>query len=332
MSDDTHNDSDPAEGRDREELLAAATAEGLVVEGLERVDNGDGSEQVVAIGPAPRASIVPVVVLFLAAAAAALGFAVVYAVDGSNVLMGILLGASLLGVGAGLVTWGARLLPQTLSLERRPDLDQGHGDELEHDLSRPDLDQPGRRLLLGSLFGACGAIAVAVAFPIRSLGPKPGNALATTSWRSGLRLVRDDGTPVHRDDIALDGSLTVFPEGHVGDGDAQAMLLRVPDGLLSPSTVAGGVDEGRVVYSKVCTHAGCPVAQFRVDSRQPDTSYELLCPCHQSLFDVLGGASVLAGPAATPLPQLPIAVDDDGYLTATGDFPRPIGPSYWNEP
>ena len=140
---------------------------------------------------------------------------------------------------------------------------------------------------------------------------------------------------MHRDDIAMDGALTVFPEGHIDDqaaGDSQVMLVRVPEDRLSSATVAGGVVQGRVAYSKVCSHAGCPVGQFRVDDRTPDTSYELLCPCHQSLFDVLEGCKVLAGPAGRPLPQLPITTDAEGFLVATGDFPSPVGPSYWDEP
>ena len=318
--------------RDRRDLLRAVAASELEPVELTRLDHGDGSHQWLAVGPAPTRSALPIALLLLASAACAVGFAVVYAVDGSHVLQGVLLGGALLGMGVSLVAWGARLLPETLSLERREPLDQGQRAALETDLSRPELARPGRRVLLGSLVGAAGAFLVAAAFPLRSLGPKPGNALSTTAWRAGLRLVTADGRPVHRDDIPLDGALTVFPEGHTDAGDSQVMLLRVPDGLLSPGTASGGVVDGRVAYSKVCTHAGCPVAQFRVDSRPPITSYELLCPCHQSLFDVLDGARPIAGPAASPLPQLPLAVDDGGYLVATGDFPAPIGPSYWDEP
>lgn len=318
--------------RDRRDLDAAAAASGMSVTRVEIRANGDGTSQALAIGPDPTASPRAVAALFVLGGLSAVGFAVAYAAGADHVVLGVLAGGALLAMGIGLIAWGKHLLPETLSVETRPDLDQGGDDELAEDLARPELAQPGRRLLIGSLAGAAGAFAVAIAFPLRGLGPQPGNALATTSWKAGLRLVRRDGSPVHRDGIALDGSLTVFPDGHAGDGDAQVVLLRVPAELLSSSTSAGGVVDGRVAYSKVCTHAGCPVAQFRVDSRRPDPSYELLCPCHQSLFDVLDGARVLAGPAATPLPQLPIDVDAEGYLIATGDFARPIGPSYWNEP
>ena len=42
------------------------------------------------------------------------------------------------------------------------------------------------------------------------------------------------------------------------------------------------------------------------------------------------GAAPTAGPATRPLPQLPIGVDEDGYLIALGDFPEPIGPGFWD--
>ncbi len=59
---------------------------------------------------------------------------------------------------------------------------------------------------------------------------------------------------------------------------------------------------------------------------------ELFCPCHQSVFLPAEGARPSFGPAARPLPQLPVGVDDDGYLIARGDFPEPVGPSFWSRP
>jgi probable menaquinol-cytochrome c reductase iron-sulfur subunit len=35
------------------------------------------------------------------------------------------------------------------------------------------------------------------------------------------------------------------------------------------------------------------------------------------------------GPAARALPQLPITVDEDGYLVAAGNFVEPVGPAFW---
>jgi ubiquinol-cytochrome c reductase iron-sulfur subunit len=99
----------------------------------------------------------------------------------------------------------------------------------------------------------------------------------------------------------------------------------VEEGLITPikgreSWTPGGF----VAYSKVCTHAGCPVGLYQ------NQTHELLCPCHQSNFDVLQGARPLFGPAAVALPQLPLLLDRDGYIQATGDFSEPIGPYFWH--
>jgi ubiquinol-cytochrome c reductase iron-sulfur subunit len=82
--------------------------------------------------------------------------------------------------------------------------------------------------------------------------------------------------------------------------------------------------EGYVAFSKVCTHAGCPVGLYQQQFKK------LLCPCHQSTFDVADGASVSFGPATRPLPQLPLEVDDDGFLRAQSDYQEPVGPGFWD--
>ncbi len=81
--------------------------------------------------------------------------------------------------------------------------------------------------------------------------------------------------------------------------------------------------QGIVAYSKICTHVGCPVALYE------QQTHHLLCPCHQSQFDITEEAKVIFGPAKRPLPQLPIEVDDEGYLVAQSDFHEPVGPSFW---
>jgi ubiquinol-cytochrome c reductase iron-sulfur subunit len=126
--------------------------------------------------------------------------------------------------------------------------------------------------------------------------------------------------------VPEDGFITVFPEGHEGAADAQALLIHVPAGSLKlPADRLEAVPEGtHVAYSKICTHAGCPVGLYRATTRS------LLCPCHQSQFDVLDGAKPFFGPAARPLPQLPLGVDDQGVLVALGDFYEPVGPAFWD--
>jgi ubiquinol-cytochrome c reductase iron-sulfur subunit len=76
-------------------------------------------------------------------------------------------------------------------------------------------------------------------------------------------------------------------------------------------------------YSKICTHLGCPTSLYEAQTNR------ILCPCHQSQFLATEHARPVFGPATRPLPQLPITVNDEGYLVATGDFPEPVGPAFW---
>jgi ubiquinol-cytochrome c reductase iron-sulfur subunit len=76
-------------------------------------------------------------------------------------------------------------------------------------------------------------------------------------------------------------------------------------------------------YSKICTHLGCPASLYEAQDAR------LLCPCHQSQFNMLEYAKPIFGPATRALPQLPIAVNDEGYFYARHDFIEPIGPAFW---
>jgi ubiquinol-cytochrome c reductase iron-sulfur subunit len=125
----------------------------------------------------------------------------------------------------------------------------------------------------------------------------------------------------------VDSFTTVFPEDAVGSGDSQAVLIRVPPGSLQlPADRLAGAPDGYVVYSKICTHAGCALGLYLAQV------YQLRCPCHQSTFDVLKGSQPVYGPAARALPQLPIEIDPDGTMRALGDFTAPVGPSFWDLP
>jgi quinol---cytochrome c reductase iron-sulfur subunit len=260
---------------------------------------------------------------------AAIGLAVVYVLGGQPQAEGALLGVALGGLGIGLILWGKRLLRAEELVEER------HvGPSLEEErvaagtaLGRGEWDIGRRRFLSRLLLGALGALGLAALFPIRSLGPSPGRSLFVTRWRRGSRVVDEDGVPVRADRLSVGSVLTVYPEGAVGSADSQTLLLRVDPGLLAlPPTRLAWAPEGYVAYSKVCTHAGCPVGLYRAPT------HRLLCPCHQSTFDVLAGAVPTFGPATRPLPQLPIEIDAEGFLRALGDYPEPIGPGFWNRP
>jgi ubiquinol-cytochrome c reductase iron-sulfur subunit len=252
-------------------------------------------------------------------------FGAVYWRGGQPQAEGALLAVAFGALCYGFIEWARHLLPQGPFVQEREML---ASDDDEREAFLDDFNQGdviGRRPLLFKAAGVAGAaVAGAFLFPIRSLGPRPGKSLSHTPWRDGLKLVTDDGSPVRAEDVPMGGLVTVFPEGLPGSADGQAVLVRVEQGFLKVRP--GREDwapEGLVVYSKVCTHAGCPVGLYQA------ATHQLLCPCHQSAFDVLDEAKPVLGPAAAPLPQLPIRIDEGGFLVARGDFPEPIGPGYW---
>lgn len=281
-------------------------------------------------GPEARATI-SAFIAFVLAALGAIGFAVAFALDAATAWYGVTLSVAFGGLGYGMVVWAHRLMPP------------GGGAETRHQLRVPRAEEDraaetigagtagvSRRRLLGGVFtGALGLTGLAVLFPLGSLGPPPHEALRRTAWSRAERprLVDEEGRALQPGDLAVGEVVTVFPAEHVGAADAQTLLIRLPDDApLEPPTREDWIVEGLVAYSKVCTHAGCPVGLYVVEQQ------ELFCPCHQSAFAVLAGAVPVMGPAVRALPQLPLEVDADGYLVAQGDFPEAVGPGWWSRP
>jgi ubiquinol-cytochrome c reductase iron-sulfur subunit len=267
-----------------------------------------------------------VVVLFAVTGLTGLALLGLYIAGGQTQLEGILLGIALGALGAGVVIWAQDLMDTPVVIEERHPAASTAAEAAEFQAAlTEEAGFSRRRLLVGMLLSAFAGLGAALAIPVLSLGPAPGAEQFTTSWRAGRRLVTGTGQPVHAGDLAIDSLVTVFPEGAVGSADSQALLIHIPpDQLhLDPARMSLAPD-GYVVYSKLCTHAGCPVGLFRATERL------LICPCHQSTFDVPNGAKPVFGPAARPLPQLPIRLEPDGTFTALGDFPEPVGPSIWN--
>lgn len=259
--------------------------------------------------------------------AGSLGLFVVYLQGGQPQLEGALLFLSLGGICAALGLWAKHLMPSGEQTEERgePSRSEEATEEAEEAFEAGVAFIERRRFLSKMLAAAIASLGLASLFPIRSLGSAPGRTLFHTAWRRGTRLVRADGSPVRPQDLAVDGFLTVFPEFHTEAADAQAVLIRLP-GDVEPPGPEGWTPDGFVGFSKICTHAGCPIGLYQTESK------ELFCPCHQSTFAVLEGARPTEGPATRPLPQLPLSIDDDGYLVAQGDFAEPVGPGFWNRP
>jgi ubiquinol-cytochrome c reductase iron-sulfur subunit len=179
-----------------------------------------------------------------------------------------------------------------------------------------------RKFLTTLLVGAAAVLGLSQLALAATLGPRS-RGLRSTAWRPGARLVTIDGRPITRDALSGGGMLVAFPEGHTEAADSQVALLHLPDIAAQPGRESWS-PEGFFAYSRVCTHAGCAVSQYE------DETVALLCPCHQSTFDLRDGCRPVAGPAARPLPQLPLAIDAGGFLVAQRDFDQPIGPGFWN--
>ena len=277
--------------------------------------------------PTRRPELAPALA-FAVSMVSGVALAVVYWTGGQAQLEGIFLALALGGIGVGMVQWAKRFLPAGPEVEPRGRLasTEEEIDALRDDFQSGEHDLERRGLLVKLLIGAGAALGLAAVFPIRSLGPSPGPVLTTSPFRKGTRLVRDDGTPVKADDLAAGGVLTVFPEGELTEEFAQTLLIRLQPGRNQPRP--GRQDwtpRDLAAYSKICTHAGCPVGLYEEQLGQ------LLCPCHQSTFDVYDGCRPIFGPASTSLPQLPISIDNDDNLVADGPFSGPIGPGFWNQ-
>jgi ubiquinol-cytochrome c reductase iron-sulfur subunit len=267
-----------------------------------------------------------VLLLFAASTLAGVLLLVLYVLGGQPQLEGILLTVCLGGIGAGIVVWGQRLMPSRIHVEPRGPV--GGTPQRIEDLQDAFVEEAGfsrRTLLIRALAGTMAGLAAALAIPVFSLGPAPGRALFETAWRQGGRLAAAGSDPVRPDDLPIGGVLTVFPNGDDTDPNSATLLIRVePELLKLPGERAAWAPDGFVAYSKVCTHAGCPVGLYR------SSEHTLICPCHQSEFDVLDGARPISGPAARALPQLPIRLQEDGTFIALGDFPEPVGPGFWD--
>ncbi|MCA1783664.1 MAG: Rieske 2Fe-2S domain-containing protein [Dermatophilaceae bacterium] len=272
-------------------------------------------------------------------------------VNTSNFLLGLTLGLSLLGIGAGAVHWAKTLMPDEEVVEMRHEMrsapqdraqfgeiftDSGHSSQLSR-----------RPMLKYSLGGAMGLFSLPLIVQlVGSLGPfdQPYRRLATTFWDgheedadgnpvfARPRLMRDpQNTPIRPEEVTIGSVFHIQPEGlldlesHILEEKAKAsvLLLRLdPTDFKSDKARDWGY-EGIVAYSKICTHVGCPVGLYE------QQTHHLLCPCHQSTFDVPEDCKVIFGPAKRALPQLKITVDEEGYLVADQPFQEPVGPSFW---
>jgi ubiquinol-cytochrome c reductase iron-sulfur subunit len=283
-----------------------------------------------------------VAALFILSMLASIGFIAAYiglelgsigGVQRSNLALGVSMSVAFGALAVGAVIWVKYLMPKAELTEERHPLASSPQDRAEFaETFTEGAEASGfvnRKLLRRTLIAATVPLAVAPLVLLRDMGPLPGTSLRHTVWRKGMRLlVYGPNTPLRAADFAIPGQMiTVVPDGYQDNLDALAkattIILKFAPGQLQAPTNLNWTVDGIVAYSKICTHVGCPVALYE------QTTHHILCPCHQSTFDATRGAEVLFGPAARPLPQLPLGTDAQGFLVATSDYHEPVGPSFW---
>jgi ubiquinol-cytochrome c reductase iron-sulfur subunit len=287
----------------------------------------------------------------------AIGFVVVYfAVPGTwffdfgplranarNLGLGLTFGLALLFIGMGAVQWARQLMDDHEMVEHRHGATSKPEDvawvvgELDKVVDESKLTR--RKVIGRSLLAALATILLPMLVGLADLGPWPTKkkraaTIETTIWEEGTRLVNDvTYLPIKPEDVEIGQLINGQPENlkdlhgveHQQEkAKASIIVVRMdPNSIKIPESRKDWHVNGILCYSKICTHVGCPISLWE------QQTHHLLCPCHQSTFDLGDAGLVVFGPAARALPQLPITVDAEGYLVARRGFDVPTGPSYF---
>lgn len=274
-------------------------------------------------------------------------------------LVGLTFGISVLVIGIAVVLIRKKFIPHELSIQTRHD---GPSDEVERRTLAAQMSDAletstlGRRKMITRTAGAgvgvlgVGALLVFVGGLIKNpWALRDKSPLWVSGWTPDypgetIYLRRDTGRPedvvlVRPEDLDAGAMETVFPWKEKWRGDSHetlqslrgirnsVMLIRLRTEDAESAIKRKGQESFNYgdyfAYSKICTHLGCPTSLFEQQTNR------ILCPCHQSQFSATEWGKPIFGPAARALPQLPITVNPEGYLVASGDFIEPLGPAYW---
>jgi ubiquinol-cytochrome c reductase iron-sulfur subunit len=271
-------------------------------------------------------------------------------------VVGFTFGLSVLALGIGVIAYIKKFFPDEVSVQQRHD---GASDDVARLTVTAQLVKAGqdtdiarRKLIVRSAGGAMGVLGlglgIAAVAPLVRNPWKGGDEapLWVTGWRpvngETVYLRRDTGDAhevslVRPEDQAPGSMETVFPfrESERDDeealihglrgSDTPVMLIRLrPDEHVVHRNGQENFNYGDYyAFSKICTHLGCPTSLYEAQTNR------ILCPCHQTQFLATEYGRPIFGPGTRPLPQLPITVNEEGYLVATGDFAEPVGPAFW---
>ncbi|MBT2480157.1 ubiquinol-cytochrome c reductase iron-sulfur subunit [Streptomyces sp. ISL-94] len=257
-------------------------------------------------------------------------------VSALNFALGMTLGTALFCIGAGAVHWARTLMSDVEVADERHEI--AAPADVKAKVMQDFADGAnesgiGRRpLIRNTMLGALAMLPLSALVIMRDLGPLPEDKLRKTLWAKGKLLINQNTMEPLRPEDVLVGSLTfAMPEGLEEDqhdfqnqiAKAALMIVRIKPEDIKDKQELEWSHDGIVAYSKICTHVGCPISLYE------QQTHHVLCPCHQSTFDLSDGARVIFGPAGHALPQLRIGVNDEGFLEALGDFEEPVGPAFW---
>ncbi|MGY3553022.1 cytochrome bc1 complex Rieske iron-sulfur subunit [Williamsia muralis] len=284
-------------------------------------------------------------------------------------LLGVTFGLSILSIGVGAIQFTKKFIPEEISVQDRHDGGSTEVDKktaaamLGNTMTSSTIGR--RKMIIGAgLFGlgtfaVTGLVALVGGIIKNPWAEGKDSPLWNTGWspihnspetpNETVFLRRDTGNPhqvvlVRPEDLDAGGMETVFPwRVSDGVGETEESRHKLLEGLravdnpvmlirLRPNDAARAIKRKNqesfnygdyFAYTKVCSHLGCPASLFEQQTNR------ILCPCHQSQFDALEFAKPIFGPAARALAQLPITVNEQGYLVAAGDFIEPVGPAFW---
>ena len=299
-------------------------------------------------GLVPVLAIAFVVIYFAVPKSTYIDFGPLHA-NALHVLLGLTLGLAVLLIGLGAVQWARQIMGDHEIVDERHEANSSDEDreaamaEVNQGISETGLSR--RKMIGRSLLGALGIIAVPGLVTLADMTPvyptKKGRAATIertifdeASPETPIRLVNDvTYEPIRPADLEIGQLVNAQPEnlqdyhGHefqTEKAKSSIIIVRMnPESIKVPESRKDWHIGGILCYSKICTHVGCPISLWE------QQTHHLLCPCHQSTFDLGDSGVVVFGPAKRALPQLPIVVDSEGYLAAPGDFTVPVGPSYF---
>jgi len=260
-------------------------------------------------------------------------------IGAQNAALGVTLGLALFLIGAGAIHWAKKLMPDVeIVEERKPMRSSAEEREAVVEVFATGAAGSGfgrRSLIRGSMLASLGLLGLPAIVLLRDLGPNPGSKPSETIWRAGERILTDvTFRPIRPAEVPVGTLINAMPAsfeelGHDGPArinaraSAPVIVVRMAPDEIRSQQGDNWDYAGILCFSKICTHIGCPINLYE------QRTHHLLCPCHQSTFDLADAARVIFGPAARNLPQLPLDVDEEGYLIARAPFAEPVGPSFW---